>query len=370
MMGKNGEAGAWNGLATEKRTMKRILWSIGAWLLCSAFGSAWGQEVKLLPPRDLGRWDVPPGNYSGIVPIGEDRYAVVSDKVADDGFFVFQIVQDSLTGQVIEVRNEGFRGVESRLKGGRDAEGVAFRPEDATVWVGGEADQRVVAHRLDGTADGRELSVPPSLGREAIRSNYGFEALAYDRETKQFWTVTENALKADGEAAAPGVRQSVCLRLQCFDSFGKPCGQYAYPLDQPVSAIQGRQYAFGAVAIWSRENGSLWVMEREFNVSKRCLRSRTGICIYEVSPHRDEALPDGLPSDSLSSHALEKKFIAGFSTRMRLIRPRLANYEGLCEGQRLADGRRTFLLVCDSQGRAGNKICHLRDWIRVMTFTE
>lgn len=367
MTGNNGEIEVRNGLTTERRTMKRILWSIGTWLLCSAFGNAWGQEVKLLPPRDLGRWDVPPGNYSGIVPIGEDRYAVVSDKAADDGFFVFQIVQDSLTGQVIEVRNEGFREVKSRLKGGRDAEGVAFCPEDATVWVGGEADQRVMAHRLDGKTDGRELSVPPSLGREAIRSNYGFEALAYDRETKRFWTVTENALKADGEAAAPGVGQPVCLRLQCFDNYGKPCGQYAYPLDVPRSDTMGRQYAFGVVEICPFEKGRLWVMEREINVPRRRLRSRTDIRIYEVAPQQDAALPEGLPSDSLPSHTLEKKFIAGFFTRMRLIRPRLANYEGLCEGRRLADGRRTFLLVCDSQGRTGNKICHLRDWIRVMT---
>ena len=53
------------------------------------------------------------------------------------------------------------------------------------------------------------------------------------------------------------------------------------------------------------------------------------------------------------------------ATRMRLVRPKLANYEGLCEGSRLADGRRTWLLVSDSQGGYGNRLCHLRDWIRV-----
>ena len=37
---------------------------------------------------------IPAGNYSGITWLGDDRYAVVSDKSADDGFFVFRIGQE------------------------------------------------------------------------------------------------------------------------------------------------------------------------------------------------------------------------------------------------------------------------------------
>ena len=43
---------------------------------------------------------IPAGNYSGIAWLGGDRYAVVSDKSADDGFFVFRIVTDSVNGNV------------------------------------------------------------------------------------------------------------------------------------------------------------------------------------------------------------------------------------------------------------------------------
>ncbi len=346
----------------------------GRWLgvlLVSCFaGRMAGQGVEALPAVDLARWDIPPGNYSGITPLGNDRYAVVSDKAARDGFFVFRIVQDTLTGQVTEVYNEGFRGQPAQTAGGRDAEGVAFVPDDSLVWVSGEADQRVVAYRMDGAPAGRELAVPEHMGRQAIVPNYGFEALGYDRETGLFWTLTENALKDDAPVAEPGVEDTVCLRLQSFDREGLPSAQYAYPLDRPQTEVRGRRYAFGAVALWPGGDGRLWVMEREVNVPKRRLRSRSGVKIYEVRPRPEDALPGQAVADEMRRRALPKRLLASFSTRMRLFRPPLANYEGLCAGRRLADGRRTLLLVSDSQDRQGNRMCHLRDWIRVLVLPE
>lgn len=141
--------------------MKQVLnITLGMGMLWLSAGYAEAQQVELLKPKDLGRWNIPPGNYSGITPIGDGRYAVVSDKEAQDGFFVFRIRQDERTGQVTEVVNEGFRGTDSALKSGRDAEGVAFVPEDSLVWVSGEADQRIVAYRTDGAPAHRELAVP------------------------------------------------------------------------------------------------------------------------------------------------------------------------------------------------------------------
>lgn len=330
-------------------------------------GYAAAQQVELLKPQDMGRWNVPPGNYSGMTPIGDGRYAVVSDKEKRDGFFVFRIGQDEHTGQVTEVVNEGFRGTEVlTLSDGRDAEGVAFTPDDSLVWVSGEADQRIVAYRTDGTPADCELSVPPSLSRAAVMPNYGFEALAYDRSSGLFWTVTENVLKADGVDTG----HSVCLRLQSFGRDGLPRASYAYPLEVPESKTVEKRYAFGVVAIWPRGGGLLWVMEREVNVPKRRLRARAHVKIHEVAPDSGTALPGNVPAEQLSTYALTKKLVTAFSTRMRLVRPKLANYEGLCEGKRLADGRKTWLLVSDSQGGYGNRLCHLRDWIRVCVLSE
>ena len=114
--------------------------TLGMGMLWLSAGYAEAQQVELLKPKELGRWNIPPGNYSGITPIGDGCYAVVSDKEAQDGFFVFRIRQDERTGQVTEVVNEGFRGTDSALKSGRDEEGVAFVPEDSLVWISGEAD--------------------------------------------------------------------------------------------------------------------------------------------------------------------------------------------------------------------------------------
>ncbi|MCD8318081.1 MAG: esterase-like activity of phytase family protein [Paraprevotella sp.] len=167
---------------------------------------------------------------------------------------------------------------------------MAFTPDDSLVWVSGEADQRIRAYRMDGRPSGRELAVPQSLGLSAIRPNYGFEALTYDRWSGLFWTVTENALRADGPAAVLGGPRDVCLRLQSFGADGEPRSQYAYPLGIPQSQKQGRQYAFGAVALWACGDGRLWVMEREFNVPERRLKSCVFIRIYEVNPEVQKRL--------------------------------------------------------------------------------
>ena len=50
--------------------------------------SAYAQQVKDLGQVSMSRWAVPAANYSGITPLGADRYALVSDKEPADGFYV------------------------------------------------------------------------------------------------------------------------------------------------------------------------------------------------------------------------------------------------------------------------------------------
>lgn len=332
--------------------MRRTLSILGLWLTAASLTA---QEARLLPPRDLGRWDVPPGNYSGITPLGDGRYAVVDDKMRGEGFFVWHIRQNPETGQVEQVTSEGFRG--SATANSPDAEGVAFRSADTTIWVSREADQRIVAYRMNGQPAGMELAVPPTLQREAIRPNYGFEALAYDSGRRHFWTLTENALPADGGPAEPGDERTAVLRLQAFCDDGKPGMQCLYPLDRPRTRKRGRQYAFGVTGVWVQADGSLLLLEREVDATQRPLHSRTYIHIYKINPQTEDTL--------------YKSPLVDFRTRLRLRRhPRFGNYEGLCEGTPLADGRRTLLLVSDSQGGYGNRLCHLQDLIRVVVLPK
>ena len=94
--------------------------------------------------------DIPAGNYSSITPIGNDRYAVVSDK-SDDGFFVFHIDIDTVSGRILSVSNEGFR---ASGKPNRDQEGIAYQPYTHTLFISGEADNR----RRGGSCRYRHLS--------------------------------------------------------------------------------------------------------------------------------------------------------------------------------------------------------------------
>lgn len=349
--------------------MKRLLTVGAVVLLCAARGIA--QQVELLRPCRLGRWGVPPGNYSGITSLGNERYAVVDDKSSCEGFWVFRIVQDSQTGQITAVSNEGFRAGDGEPSA-VDAEGIAWRAADSTVWISRESDQRILAYAPDGRTAGRELAVPAEMQKGAIVPNYGFEALGYDAVRDVFWTVTENVLKADGPVLGPGSDGNACLRLQCFDgATGKPLAQYAYMPDRPQTTVRGRQYAFGVVALCVRPDGSLWIMEREGDVARRILKSRTYIHIYKVCPTGDDILSaDDRTMERMCMKALKKHLVTAFSTRMRLWRPRFANYEGLCEGAALSDGRRTFLLIADSQNGYGRRWCHLQDWLRVLVLSD
>lgn len=313
----------------------------------SVRGQTWTQAIRL---KDFG---ISPGNYSGITNIGGGLYAVADDKKEGCGFHVWYIEQDLQNGMVEKVTNIGLTKTDI-ISTKRDAEGIAFVKEDSTIWVSGEADQRVLAFCLDGTECGRELRIPSFAGQKNIKANYGFEALCYDTINKVFWTITENTLPADGMPVTAGDTVGARLRLLSFDNNGVFRTAYNYCTETPNAKDGQRGYAFGVVALCSVYSGRLWIMEREVNIPKHRLRARSVIKIFEIDP---------LGGDIKVGGELRKHKVAELTTCMRLIRPRLANYEGLCEGATLRDGRRTWLLVSDSQGGAGNKICRLRDWI-------
>ena len=90
---------------------------------------------------------LPAGNYSGITALGNNRYAVVSDKSAKDGFFILHIEIDSIKGRITSLENEGFR---SCGLPNRDIEGICYRPSTNTVFISGERDNEVYEYTLDG----------------------------------------------------------------------------------------------------------------------------------------------------------------------------------------------------------------------------
>ena len=255
---------------------------------------------------------LPAGNYSGITALGNNRYAVVSDKSETEGFFILHIETDSVKGCITSLENEGFQS--SGLPN-RDIEGICYRPTTNTVFISGEKDNEVYEYTLDGKRTGQRLEMPDIFKKAG--HNYGLESLTYDRKRHLFYTTSERVLKGDS-----------LLRIQSFSDNLKPGFCYYYKPDEPIS----KKHFYGVSELCALEDGRLLVLERQIHVPKLKLGASTIIRIYETTP-TDKPI-------------LEKRLVKEFRTRLSLTSRKFANYEGLCEIQ----GNR-LLLIADSQNR-------------------
>ena len=321
-----------------------------------------GNNVTLRKQQNLAKWNIAGANYSGITHIGGTHYAVVDDKDARHTFRIFSFDIDSLKGKVKGASLVAEVGGEHGVS---DAEGIAYVPGRETLFVSNEANQRVVEYTTEGMPTGRELAVPKEFGKDAIYGNYGFEALAYSKKDHCLWTTTEQTLKADGKKTVPGDTTGCMLRLVSFDDKTlKPLHQYAYRMDAPRAKKKGRNYAYGVSALCCLDDGSLLVLEREFYVAKRYLGSWVRHRIYRVAPPQSQQIESlhEIPVDV----CMNKTLVAEFCTRLNVIKHNLANYEGMCLGPRLANGRQTLILISDSQKNYGNRLYHIKDYVRVI----
>lgn len=287
------------------------------------------------------------GNYSGIAYLGNDRYAIVNDKSVSDGFVVFHIELDSVSGKIIRITDEGFHSADAA---NCDMEGIAFFSPDSTIFVCGEKDNRILEYALNGQLTGREIFLPPEF--KDVSSNYGLESLTYNGATRRFWITTESTLPIDGVPASYGNKVRNRLRLQCFDDRLQPAGQYFYEMDEPMVKAAPSAYAMGVSALCALDDGRLIILEREFAVTKRKLGSFVRCCLYVVNP--SEAKPGDI---------LVKTELLKFKTSLTLFNFSLANYEGLCAGPKLADGSLVLILVSDSQNQHKGV---LKDWFKTV----
>ena len=296
-------------------------------------------------PHSLRRYGIPPGHYSGITPLGDDRYAVVSDKEPRSGFFLWTIRLNPKNGKVEEVRNEGFRGDEKPAD--RDAEGIAWCPQRKTVFISGEADQRILEHALDGTPTGRELPVPPKYGTDRILSNRGFEALCYDSLRQVFWTCLESSAE-DASESVSLLRFPLSTLSSSRQNSDAVSEVASYPLT-PAQARPGwRDHYHGVVALTPLADGSLLVLEREARITHSGSGSRCWVKLFRHQPATGQ-----------------KMQLAEWKSRFNPLNTRFANYEGMCLGPVLRDGTRTLFLISDSQGGYGRGPWHLKDMLRV-----
>lgn len=309
-----------------------------------------GQQVALNKQRQFSR-TVPAGNYSGIAWLGGDRYAVVDDKSPTAGFHLMTISTDAAKGTIKSVRDEGFM---TSGQPNRDEEGVCYVPQTNTLFVCGEGDGQIVEYGMDGRLTGRRLAVPSVF--DAAYDGSGFEALTYNAKTHRFWTTTENTIKIDGEKPDISRKLPNVLRFQSFDDDLQPAAQYWYMTD--TSAVVGTEgkSTLGVSGMAALDNGNLIVLEREVRQTSNNIGSYVQVKLYVVNPSLQQ------PGD-----LLQKQLLTEFRTSINLTRRSFANYEGICVGPRLADGRQVLLLVADSQNQYKGV---LNDWFKTIVIPD
>lgn len=292
--------------------------------------------AQLTRQRSFGR-AVPAGNYSGITRIGDDEYAVVSDKSADEGYHVFRIVIDSLKGTVRSVENKGFHRLAA---GNRDLEGIAWLPWRRSLLLSGEADGRIVEYGVEGMPTGRVLQLPKA------RPNLGYESLTACAADSTVWTVSEAALPGDTAGL---------LRIKAFDDDLRLRQEWLYQLDAPTEHRRLRFHVAGVSELLALGDGRLLVLEREICVRRRGIGSSVHCKLYMVECGRNK--------EQGVNRVLRKVLVQEWQSRLNLLRRSWANYEGMCLGPTLADGTQVVLLVSDSQDHYRGV---LRDWFRTV----
>ena len=295
---------------------------------------------------------VPAGNYSGITWLGGDRYAVANDKSPTAGFHVMTILTDTKTGDIKDVKNEGFMTMSD--KPNRDEEGICYVAPTNTVFVSSESDGQIIEYTLVGQQTGRKLNIPSEF--TTTRSNCSFEALTYNASTHRFWTTTENTLKQDG--AKPNIKKKIAnlLRLQSFGEDLQPKEQYWYLSDSSaVESLEGKSI-LGVSGLTALDNGQIIVLEREIRETPKYIGSFVHVKLYLVNPSLQN------PGD-----LLQKKLITEFRTHINLKNQNFANYEGICMGPKTEDGRQILLMVADSQNQYKG---WLRDWFKTIVIPD
>ena len=278
------------------------------------------------------RLNVSAGEYSGITYLGGSSFAVVHDKGKGGGLHLFDIDISAMNGIPLSVKASEVPG-NAAQGAGKDNEGVVYIPSSNTVFVSSEGDQAIREYDLEGNPTGREIAVPSDL--KGNQGNAGFEALGYNAATGLIWTVTEKALKDDDASI---------LRLQSFSASTLEAGdRFFYRASSPLVteslSKSASAYVFGVPAVTALDDGRLIVLEREVyvpggNVFQKAVGSFTCISLFLVDPVNDTA------------GFLQKQLLTRFMTSAL----NLANFEGMCLGPKLADGRQTLILIADSQG--------------------
>jgi hypothetical protein len=159
-------------------------------------------------------------------------------------------------------------------------------------------------------------------------------------------------LKADGEKPSIDRKIKNRLRLQSFGDDLQPKEQYWYETDSTAVKKRKGRSILGVSGLAVLDDGRIVVLERELYFPKKKIGSFSHVKLYLVDPTSQQP-----------GEVLRKTLLAEFRTKVNLTRRSFANYEGICVGPKLADGRQLLILISDSQNQYRGV---LRDWFKTI----
>ena len=331
-------------------------------ILCAQNNSKWSL-VREHQQKSFAH-TIPPGNYSGITPLGDDVYAMVSDKSDSALYFNVRLYISRQTGELLQAEYFGPQGRVDSVQ--LDNEAIV-RVSDSTVVIASEGKHRLKEYRLD------TYSIDNGLWEWSMPSadfypNYVFESAAYDTVHHRLWTVNESTLRRDGKPATTQDPHNNVLRLISFDWSNRNASpvSYLYKMDMPTTMKRATTYVMGVSELCALPDGKLLVLEREAFIPKIKLGAFCQCKLYVVDPEvetpyaLDKELEPGAPYVS-------KRLLASWRTKLGLTKYLWANYEGMCLGPQLENGDQVIVLVSDSQdGYAGV----LKDWFKTIVIRK
>lgn len=353
------------------------LWSLGLLALTllgpTPAGAQAADELRL---RLIGHHELPTGTraldtevggLSGIERLPDGRFLAISDDPGDPAsrrglprFYTLALDYDEHGFHGVRVLAQTpLRRADGQVHDGSrvvDAEDIRLLPNGHLVWSSEGQWSRdetrrhapfVREMRLDGSPV-RDFTLPALFDlvdnrTRGQRANKGIEALAVT-PGGMLYAANEDALLADGPAATP--TQGAWLRLLALDlASGRAGAQYAYALPPvPEAGLPG--------APAGPDNGLVGLLaldERRFIAVERAWALGAGNTVRLVELR---ITPETTDVSSLPSLAgarftpLERRLLLEMPSRWQGLR--MDNIEGIAWGHRLANGRRSLVLVSDN----------------------
>ena len=242
-------------------------------------------------------------------------------------------------------------GPSTKIAGGRDLEGIAFRPGRADRVLVSDESPKVFEVSL---ADGKTLRVlpTPEVFRQIVPA-YGFESLACSVDGKSLWVANERALKVDGNPLTPATPITAVTRVRLLRY--EMDGDAAAPREQleyETSGVHDWGGTIGLCDLAALPDGRLLALERSAakNFSGR-ISIRSRIFLVDTAGATDVSKP---PYDRGLVVAGAAPPPPPVKVKKTLLWDGLVcdadgeNLEGLCLGPRLGDLRWAVVGVVDN----------------------